>query len=142
MRLLLGLILVPMAACVITTILLGLLWVINPHSFDLFRTSPIWNDGVATGIITFCIYAAPTMVVLLPIVDRLWPLGMGSGAVLAAVGGVTTVLLSIPLNPAFEGFDLAGQSLTLALLVAGIGGGAAGLVFVACRRGLQTLRRG
>ena len=135
MRFLIGLVLMPIMALIVMAVLTGIVALINPTAF-FFVPTPIavWLEGLTLGMVVFCSYAAPTALILLPLVDRIRPLDLSSAALLSAVGGVATVLSSIPLRPQISGFALANKTLAVALLVAAICGGMAGAIFVACRR--------
>ena len=134
MRFLIGLVLMPIMAISVTAVLTGIVALINPAIFLVPMSIAVWLEGLTLGMVVFCSYAAPTALILLPLVDRIRPLDLSSAALLSAVGGVATVLSSIPLKPQISGFALANKTLAVALLVAAICGGMAGAIFVACRR--------
>ena len=134
MRFLIGLVLMPIMALIVMAVLTGIVALINPTAFSVPMSNAVWLEGLTLGMAVFCSYAAPTALILLPLVDRIRPLDLSSAALLSAVGGVATVLSSIPLKPQISGFALANKTLAVALLVAAICGGMAGAIFVACRR--------
>ena len=134
MRFLLGLMLMPIMACILIAVLMGIVALINPTGIAQIWIDPIWIEGLTLGTLVFCTYAAPTALILLPVIDGVRPLDLSSGALLSAAGGLATVVLSIPLKPQVSGVVLANKTLAVALLVAAIGGALAGAVFVALRR--------
>lgn len=124
----------PIMAWVVIAVLTGIIALINPTAVAVMWVSPIWVEGFAVGTVVFCSYAAPTALILLPLIDRIRPLDLWSGALLSAAGGLATVMLSTPLKPQYAGAVLAGKTLAVALLVAAIAGALAGAIFVGFRR--------